>query len=49
MLKYVEDEYFQGYGILEEAYGALTKDDILQSCISEYNFGSPKSGVDDVL
>ena len=35
-----DDAYSQGYGQIEEAFMALTKDDILQPCISDDDFRS---------
>ena len=40
LLNYADDEFFQGYGQVKEAFKALTKDDILQPYISEFDFGS---------
>ena len=39
-LSYEDDDYSQGYGQIKEAFGALTKDDILQPYKSEDNFRS---------
>ena len=40
LLIYDVDDYSQGYGQIEEAFRALTKDDILQTHISEDEFRS---------
>ena len=44
LLNYDDDDYSQGYGFIKEAFRALTKDDILQSYISEDNFRSSNEG-----
>ena len=38
---YDDVEYSQGYSQIKEAFIALTKDDILQPCISAHGFRSP--------
>ena len=40
LLNYNDDDYFQGYGQIKESFKALTKDDILQPCITEYDYRS---------
>ena len=40
LLNYDDDDYSQGYGQIKEAFRALTKDNILQSYISEDDFRS---------
>ena len=40
LLNYDNDDYAQGYGLIKEAFKALTKDDILQPYISENDFRS---------
>ena len=44
-MNYVEDEYSQGYSHFEEAFRALTKDDILQPYISDDVFRSSNGGL----
>ena len=44
LLNYQDDDYSQGYGLIKEAFKALTKDDILQPYISDHDF---KSSNDD--
>ena len=44
LLNYNDDDYSQGYGQIKEAFKALTKDDILQSYISEDDFRSSNDG-----
>ena len=44
LLNYDDDDYFQGYGQIKEAFRALTKDDILQPHIAEHDFRSPNEG-----
>ena len=39
-LTFDDDYYNQGYGQIEEAFKALTKDDTLQPYISDHNFRS---------
>ena len=40
MLKYDNDGYFKGYGLLTEAFRPLTKDVSLQPYIRDNDFGS---------
>ena len=40
LLNYDDDDYSQGYGLIKEAFKALTKDDILLPYISEDDFRS---------
>ena len=40
LLNYEDDFYSQGYGLIKEAFKALTKDDVLQPYISEDDFRS---------
>ena len=44
LLNYNDDDYSQGYGQINEAFKALTKDDILQPYISEDDFRSSNEG-----
>ena len=44
-MNFNDDDYFQGYRQIKEAFRALTKDDILQPLISEQDFG-PNNNVD---
>ena len=44
LLNYDEDDYSLGYGLIKEAFRALTKDDILQPYISEDDFRSSNEG-----
>ena len=44
LLNYNDDDYSQGYGQIEEAIRALTKDNILQPYISEDDFSSSNKG-----
>ena len=44
LLNYDDDDYSQGYGMVKEAFKALTKDNILQPYISEDDFRSDKNG-----
>ena len=44
LLNYDDDDYSQGYGLIEEAFKALTKDDILKPYISEDDFRSSNEG-----
>ena len=44
LLNYDDDDYSQGYGLIKEAFKALTKDDILQPYISEDDFRSSNKG-----
>ena len=45
---YDDDKFSQGYGQINEAFIALTKDDSLQSCKSAQDFRSPNVRADDV-
>ena len=44
LLNYDDDDYSQGYGLIKEAFRALTKDDILEPYISEDDFRSSNEG-----
>ena len=44
LLNYDDDDYPQGYGMVKEAFKALTKDNILQPYISEDDFRSDNNG-----
>ena len=44
LLNYDDDDYSQGYGQIKEAFKTLTKDDILQTYISEDDFRSSNEG-----
>ena len=44
MKNYDDDFYSQGYGLLEEAFRAFPKDDILQPYISDNDFRSSNEG-----
>ena len=44
LLNYNDDDYSQGYGIIKDAFTALTKDDIFQSYISGNDFKSSNDG-----
>ena len=44
LLKYNDDDYSQGYGQNEEAFSAVTKDNLLQPYISEHDFKSSNNG-----
>ena len=44
LLYYNDDNYSQGYGQIKEAFKALTKDNLLQPYISEYDFRSSNDG-----
>ena len=44
LLTYDDDDYSQRYGLIKEAFKALTKDDILPPCISEHDFRSNNIG-----
>ena len=44
LLNYNDDDYSQGYGQIEEAFKALTKDNILQPYMSEHDFRSSNDG-----
>ena len=46
LLNYDNDDYGQGYGLIKEAFKALTKDDILQPYISENDFRSSNNNND---
>ena len=46
LLNYDNDDYSQGYGLIKEAFKALTKDDILQPYISENDFRSSNNNND---
>ena len=46
LLKYDDDDYSQGYGLIKEAFKALTKDDILLPYITEDDFRSSNNGND---
>ena len=46
LLNYDDDNYSQGYGQIKEAFKALTKDDILQTYITEHDFRSSNDGND---
>ena len=46
LLNYEDDDYSQGYGQINEAFKALTKDDILQPYISDHDFKSSNDGND---
>ena len=47
LLNYDDDDYTQGYNQIKEAFRALTKDDILQSYISDDDFRSSNVRADD--
>ena len=44
LLNFNDDEYSQGYGLIKEAFEALTKDNLLQPYISEHDFRSSNDG-----
>ena len=44
MLSFNDDVYSQGYSQFKEAFRALSKDDILEPCISDNDFRSTKNG-----
>ena len=44
LLNYDDDDYSQGYGLIKEAFRALTKDDILKPYITEDDFRSFNEG-----
>ena len=44
LLNYNDDDYSQGYGLIKEAFKALTKDDHLQPYISDSDFRSSNDG-----
>ena len=46
LLNYDNDDYAQGYGLIKEAFKALTKDDILQPYKSENDFRSSNNNND---
>ena len=48
LLNYIDDDYSQGYHQIEEAFKALTKDDILQPYISEEDFRTSNVRAADV-
>ena len=48
LLKYVDDDYSQGCGQIEEAFRALPEGDIFQPYISDQDFRSPNVRADDV-
>ena len=43
-LSYDDDDFNQGYGLIKEAFKALTKDDIVEPYISEHNFRTSNDG-----
>ena len=43
-MNYDDDDYSQGYGEIKEAFKALTKDDILQSYITDDDYRSSNDG-----
>ena len=48
LLNCYNDDCFQGYGQIKEAFRAATKDDILQPCITDDDLRSSKTGVVEV-
>ena len=46
-IKYNDDDYSQGYGQVEEVFGALTRDEILKPIVSDNDFGSSKNADDN--
>ena len=44
LLNYNDDDYSQGYGLIKQAFKDLTKDDILESYISDNDFRSSNDG-----
>ena len=48
ILSKYDDDYSQGYGQINEAFGALTKDDILQPYILDQDLRSSNVRADDV-
>ena len=44
LLNYNDDDYSQGYGVIKEAFKALTKDNLLQPYISDADFRSSNDG-----
>ena len=43
-MKYADDDYSQGYGLIKEAFRALTNQNILQPYIGENVFRSSNDG-----
>ena len=43
-LNYDDDDYNQGYGLIKEAFKALTNDDVLEPYISELDFRTSNDG-----
>ena len=43
-MNYDDDDYNQGYGLIKEAFKALTKDDILEPYVSEHDFRTSNDG-----
>ena len=48
LLNYIDDLHSQVYGLIKEAFRALTKDDILKPYISDQDFTSSNNG-DDIV
>ena len=48
LLNYDDHDYSQGYGRMEEAFRALTKDDIFKPYISDHDFRSSNARTDDI-
>ena len=48
LLNYDDDDYSQGHHRIKEAFKALTKDDILQSYISEADFRTSNVAANDI-
>ena len=48
LLNYDDDDYSQGYSEINEAFRALTEDDILQPYISDVDFRSSNVRADDI-
>ena len=48
LLNYDDDVFSHDYGHFEEAFGVLTKDDLLQPFLSNHNFRSSIIRADDV-
>ena len=44
LLNYNDDDYNPAYGLIKEAFKALTKDDILEPYISQHDFGKSNDG-----
>ena len=44
LLNYVDDDYSDGHEQIKKAFRALTKDDMLQPCISDIDFRSSNDG-----